>query len=166
MKRRRLLPPAGVPELWDPSVLEARAFHQALMRRVYPEWAADGEDGEDDWVPILHPVPKVIRGERKAAEAQRRRLNHGTYGREWPRERNAVLRRDYHHCLLCMSPATTAHHIKSRAAGGSNQPENLLSVCWECHAQMDTGRIAKAYLYRLLAAKYGYEYPTHLLEGM
>lgn len=30
------------------------------------------------------------------------------------------------------------HHIKSRGAGGNDEPENLLRLCWEHHTQIHT----------------------------
>ena len=30
------------------------------------------------------------------------------------------------------------HHIKSRGSGGSDEPENLLRLCWEHHVMIET----------------------------
>jgi len=33
------------------------------------------------------------------------------------------------------------HHIKSRGAGGGDEPENLISLCWECHRKVHDGQL-------------------------
>jgi 5-methylcytosine-specific restriction endonuclease McrA len=34
-----------------------------------------------------------------------------------------------------------AHHIKSRGAGGSDDPKNIITVCLECHNKLHNGEI-------------------------
>ncbi len=60
------------------------------------------------------------------------------YGSAWVRTRDAILRRDGHLCQPCLAkgrptPATEVHHIKAKADGGTDEPENLVSICRECH---------------------------------
>ena len=40
-------------------------------------------------------------------------------------------------CEACGRPATgDPHHIRTRGAGGGDEPENLLRLCNECHYQI------------------------------
>jgi len=37
-------------------------------------------------------------------------------------------------CEACFKPAMAwPHHIRSRGAGGTDEPENLLALCPKCH---------------------------------
>jgi hypothetical protein len=48
------------------------------------------------------------------------------------------------YCEACFKPAMAwPHHIQSRGAGGSDDPENLLSLCVYCHTKYhDKGVLA------------------------
>ncbi len=49
--------------------------------------------------------------------------------------RKAVYRRDGYRCALCDSTAgLQVHHCIHRSEGGSNQMQNLITLCWKCHA--------------------------------
>ena len=49
--------------------------------------------------------------------------------------RKAVYRRDGFRCALCDSPRSLQiHHVMHRSQGGSNDPMNLITLCWKCHA--------------------------------
>ena len=49
--------------------------------------------------------------------------------------RKAVYRRDGYRCALCDSTKyIQIHHAMSRSIGGSNKPENLITLCADCHA--------------------------------
>lgn len=53
-----------------------------------------------------------------------------------PRVRRAVMERDGHRCrgAGCRSARfLSVHHLTPRAAGGSNDPENLITLCSACH---------------------------------
>jgi hypothetical protein len=40
-------------------------------------------------------------------------------------------------CAVCgRRPPNDPHHLKSRGAGGGDEPENLLSLCREHHTEM------------------------------
>lgn len=58
----------------------------------------------------------------------------------WKTIRAAVLRRDHGCCVDCGAPATQVDHVKPRAWGGADTPENLQSVCTH-HHQLRTARI-------------------------
>lgn len=70
------------------------------------------------------------------------------YGSQWERLREHILRRDHYVCQLCkeagqLTPLVTgnpshpraAHvdHIKPKAHGGTDDPDNLQSLCRTCH---------------------------------
>ena len=72
-----------------------------------------------------------------------------------PRVREEVERRDDHVCLFCGKPGRGESHVVPRSHGGLGIPENIITVCRECHERMDntTARpmylnIAKEYLKR------------------
>ncbi len=49
--------------------------------------------------------------------------------------RKAVYRRDGYRCALCDSTKyLQIHHAVKRSLGGSNRPENLITLCADCHA--------------------------------
>lgn len=60
------------------------------------------------------------------------------YGYRWVKLRDQIMRRDKYLCQPCMSkgqgtPATEVHHIKPKAQGGTDNPENLIAICRKCH---------------------------------
>lgn len=49
--------------------------------------------------------------------------------------RKAVYRRDHFRCALCDSDrGLQIHHVVTRSQGGTNYPQNLVTLCWKCHA--------------------------------
>ena len=49
--------------------------------------------------------------------------------------RRLVYRRDGFRCALCdATSGLQVHHCIPRSEGGSNDPENLITLCWKCHA--------------------------------
>lgn len=73
--------------------------------------------------------------------------------------KKAVWERDGHRCVLCGSPdaAPNAHYI-SRARGGLGVPENVVTLCRECHDRYDNGAGGKE-LRPLIAAYLRERYP-------
>ena len=67
----------------------------------------------------------------------------GGCGKTWMTIRKRILHRDGYICQECGrflsdSPTgeentATVHHIKPRAEGGSDSPDNLISLCYKCH---------------------------------
>lgn len=61
----------------------------------------------------------------------------GGSGYEWQRIRQRVIERDGGLCHLhlpgCTTYATTADHIKGKAAGGSDKDSNLQASCKNCN---------------------------------
>lgn len=59
--------------------------------------------------------------------------------------RGLVAERDKGRCQLCQHPTDHLHHRRARRMGGSsdpttNLPANLLSVCADCHQQIELNR--------------------------
>lgn len=51
------------------------------------------------------------------------------------KERAGIYRRDGYRCALCDSPkGLQIHHVVSRGQGGTDYPQNLITLCWRCHA--------------------------------
>lgn len=62
------------------------------------------------------------------------------YNYQWEKARKAVLIRDSYLCQSCLAkgrptPATEVHHMVAKAHGGGDEPENLISICHECHSE-------------------------------
>jgi 5-methylcytosine-specific restriction endonuclease McrA len=72
-----------------------------------------------------------------------------------------LLRRDGR-CLVCGAyldeDTINPHHITTKGAGGSDQPENGISLCQACHVSVHNGHITPATLRWILWFAYNYEY--------
>ena len=60
------------------------------------------------------------------------------YDREWEKLRLLILARDNYLCQPCaedykVTPATEVDHIIPKAKGGTDDPDNLQSICNDCH---------------------------------
>ncbi|WP_426817916.1 HNH endonuclease [Winslowiella sp. 2C04] len=60
------------------------------------------------------------------------------YGSKWDILRARILQRDKHLCQNHMKqgkpvPASTVDHIIPKAHGGTDDDNNLQSLCWACH---------------------------------
>lgn len=70
-----------------------------------------------------------------------------------PEVRKAVEYRDGHCCIFCRSPnARGEAHFIGRAQGGLGVEENIITVCRNCHREMDNGKNTKRY--RAIAEQY------------
>jgi len=70
------------------------------------------------------------------------------YGAAWVRLRRRVLMRDTYLCQPCrakgrVTPATEVHHVKAKAAGGTDEEGNLLSVCGPCHSEATAAQLGR-----------------------
>lgn len=51
-------------------------------------------------------------------------------------ERRKIYARDGYRCALCDgTDGIQIHHVIARGAGGTNKPDNLITLCWRCHAE-------------------------------
>lgn len=62
------------------------------------------------------------------------------YGRSWRRVRDQQLA-EHPLCVQCektgkITPAREVHHIKPLSQGGTNESDNLLSLCTSCHSEI------------------------------
>ena len=59
--------------------------------------------------------------------------------------RLAIIKRDGFACYICGRDTNLhVHHIIPRADGGSNNPNNLVTLCSGCHRSVESGNIEKA----------------------
>ena len=67
--------------------------------------------------------------------------------------REAVEKRDNHCCIFCGSPESRGEaHFVNRSQGGLGIEENIVTVCRNCHREMDNGLNTK--VYRSIAEEY------------
>jgi 5-methylcytosine-specific restriction enzyme A len=71
------------------------------------------------------------------------------YGSAWVKTRARILERDDYLCQPCLrngrvTPATEVDHIKPKADGGSDDDDNLQSICHACHVTKTEQEAAKA----------------------
>ena len=50
-----------------------------------------------------------------------------------------VYHRDNGRCVYCQKPGNPEAHFISRAKGGLGVPQNILTLCRECHDKYDNG---------------------------
>ncbi len=60
------------------------------------------------------------------------------YGYAWQKLRQTIFERDGYLCQVCkragrITPATEIDHIKNKASGGTDEPDNLQAICKACH---------------------------------
>ena len=77
---------------------------------------------------------------RKPWLRKRLSANERGYGSAWKRVRKLALERDKHLCQYCaeknpprLTPATQVDHRKPKAKGGTDDLDNLVATCRECH---------------------------------
>ncbi|MEW5760156.1 MAG: HNH endonuclease [Candidatus Thermoplasmatota archaeon] len=66
----------------------------------------------------------------------------------WDEIRIHILERDRYICQHCKReyppPFLHVHHITPRAVGGKDTPENLITLCWDCHSKAHPGGIVRS----------------------
>ena len=65
--------------------------------------------------------------------------------------KQAVAIRDGGRCIFCGRPGYPEAHYISRARGGLGIPENIITVCRDCHRRMDASTERERYLNRAAA---------------
>ncbi|MEM3453203.1 MAG: HNH endonuclease [Candidatus Hadarchaeum sp.] len=72
------------------------------------------------------------------------------------KSRIAIQRSKKPYCELCGKPASgEPHHIRYRSQGGSDIPENLIQLCFNCHRAVHDGKISRDELLRVVASREG-----------
>jgi 5-methylcytosine-specific restriction protein A len=71
------------------------------------------------------------------------------YGAQWVKLREFILRRDRYLCQACLkdnryTEATHVDHITPKAKGGTDDDDNLQSLCRPCHEAKTTREAAEA----------------------
>ena len=65
----------------------------------------------------------------------------GSHHAEWDELRRQILQRDGYTCQRCDNASRLeVHHIKPRHKSGTDSPENLITLCEDCHIQFDDYR--------------------------
>ena len=99
----------------------------------------------DDWYTVgtvpLNEVLDFI--DRKRAEMQNSIVDEKAPHSNWQRTRLLVLKRDRYTCTLCGRSAEDgakleAGHIIARSRGGSDEMDNLKTMCFDCNRGMRT----------------------------
>lgn len=78
-----------------------------------------------------------------------------------PKVKLIVLERDNGRCILCGRRGNPNAHYKKRSQGGLGIPENVVTLCPDCHYQEDFGQNSKWYEERIkeyLKSYYGEEW--------
>lgn len=83
-------------------------------------------------IPTMHKPSGGWQDERRGTSTER------GYGAEWQRLRMQILRRDAGLCQPCLrrGQTTSGHavdHMVNKAQGGTDNPENLQTICRPCH---------------------------------
>jgi 5-methylcytosine-specific restriction protein A len=80
-------------------------------------------------------------------------MHRPAWKRRWEAKRAQILQRDRHLCQPCLrakrfTKATEVDHIKPRAQGGNEEPDNLEAICGECHEVKSKREANPNYRYR------------------
>ncbi|MGE5595532.1 MAG: HNH endonuclease [Hyphomicrobiales bacterium] len=79
---------------------------------------------------------------RRLPRDRRNTAARGGSGWAWQRTRREVVERDGHRCVACGTTGVRfeVDHIVPLACGGSNEPQNLRTLCVTCHRNRRGGR--------------------------
>ena len=116
------------------------------------------------------PVPKPPKREKKAPKRIRPKSKKLVKKDEvWGDVRQIVLARDKYQCVAkvsqyCSKNGEHIHHLLRRSAGGSHEPENLISLCAACHGWVHN-HPAESRARGWLASRYGVEHGDSDLDG-
>jgi hypothetical protein len=77
-----------------------------------------------------------------------------------------VLHRDSHKCQLCggrsKEPRLNVHHIVQRSQGGSDRPNNLITLCKKCHTKLHEGKLRSNQIQLNVKVTKGYRAETFM----
>jgi 5-methylcytosine-specific restriction protein A len=131
----------GLMELWDgpdfrpdrkfrafdPRYQQARPRHSGYSSSFLKALGRDCSGLAED--------PKCEKHKSQSYELQRGSSAKRGYGAKWQRLRQVILSRDNYICAACIRMATDVDHILPRSKGGMHDPDNLQSLCHECHSR-------------------------------
>jgi hypothetical protein len=106
---------------------EKKIFHGGKVYTVY-QWISGFKHTETEEEPQLEPKEKP-----KRRKYRKRKTSKNT--------RQLVLQRDGHRCTVCGKTSSLhVHHIMYRALGGTDDLQNLTTLCGECHCKAHEGQ--------------------------
>lgn len=83
--------------------------------------------------------------------------NNMIYDNRWHKIRKKVFKRDHYQCRVCGdTDALTVHHITPRGEGGTDDLDNLITLCDACHQRVH--RIERVVLRNTNCRRYVEEY--------
>ncbi|MDY0748517.1 HNH endonuclease [Paucibacter sp. R3-3] len=84
------------------------------------------------------------------ADSRRGSRHERGYGTAWDKLRRQILRRDAGLCQPCLRNGVTTpscrtvDHVLAKAAGGTDEPSNLQTICTDCHASKTAAEAVQA----------------------
>ncbi len=131
---------------FDEIAANERKKHSNIMRRTREinKLLKKGVSEEEATFRIDNPNWRAERKAAKEAERlrkqQEKQLKQPTDRKLPDKLRNFILDRDKRKCTKCESiDALHIHHVIYRSNGGSDEPENLTTLCEECHIKQHEG---------------------------
>ncbi len=122
------------PEGWLPPTVKARADVQVNVLKVLAKYApvtrAIIEVGSFD----THRMQKP---DIKCEDYQNGRQKGFKSTKEYVKHRDKL-------CILCGAKIKEVHHLKRKADGGTDNPDNLAALCKKCHRLVTLGRLKLA----------------------
>lgn len=115
--------PTSIVGLWTIAIASAFAIRHWLLYRKYKKLYED----------IIKPKPTPPKPQphmsQRAIQARDER-------ERWLIVRSEILLRDHFRCRECnFYKHLEVHHIVPRSKGGSDDPDNLITLCQRCHAK-------------------------------
>jgi hypothetical protein len=87
-----------------------------------------------DWHGDPLPAPDLRKPRPKLLEKRKAKADGSKALRQ---ARAVVLARDKHRCRACStSHGLEVHHVVMRSLGGSDEPDNLIALCRDCHTSV------------------------------
>lgn len=110
------------------------------------------------------PIPRSTKPIRRKSKKLRKK------DEVWGEVRQIVLARDKFQCVAkisqyCSGNGEHIHHLLRRSAGGSHDPENLISLCAACHGWVHN-HPAESRQRGWLASRYGVAHDDSMDSGI